>query len=208
MPDYTVQEGDCLSKIAQQFGLSSDKVWNHSQNAEIRKLRKDRNVLFPGDVLFIPDSSRGNADTAADKKHNFKRKGVPAKLRLRLIECEEALKNEPYILDIDGTVLTGNTNGDGWIDRIIPPDAKHAVLKLKGGQESYSLRLGHLDPIETTSGIKARLKSLGYYGGAADDTPNVEMSDAIRAFQKRQGLPETGENDTATAAELKREYGS
>jgi N-acetylmuramoyl-L-alanine amidase len=208
MPDYIVQEGDCVSMIAQQLGLTSEIIWNHPKNSELKKKRKDRNVLWPGDVLFLPEPTIKQVEKPTDQRHRFVRKGVPSKLRLRLVENGKALRNEPYTLDIDGTVVNGHSDGDGWIEQTIPPDARQGALKLKDGQESYPLRLGHLDPIDTVTGIKARLKSLGYYAGPADDARDAGLADAIRAFQHAQRLTETGEMNEATEASLKSAYGS
>ena len=50
---YTVKQGDYLAKIAAQFGFTNLKtIWDDPQNAKLKELRKNPNVLFPGDQLF------------------------------------------------------------------------------------------------------------------------------------------------------------
>lgn len=208
MAQYTVQQGDCISKIAQDYGLTSNKIWNHPNNAQLKTKRKDLNVLYPGDVLYIPDREAKVISRATDNRHTFIRKGTPAKLVLRLTQHGKPRANEPYVLVVDGDVRTGNTDGDGWIRQVIPPDASEGTLQLKNGQESYPLNLGALDPVEQITGVQARLKALGYYSGSADGSESPQLSEAIREYQKRRGLTESGKADAATASALKSDFGS
>ncbi len=60
---YTVEQGDCLDSIAFAHDFFPDTIWNHPPNAAIRAERKDPNILYPGDVLTIPDK-RINAHAA------------------------------------------------------------------------------------------------------------------------------------------------
>jgi len=53
---HTVVQGEHLSSIAKKYGFSSYKtIWDHGQNADLKKKRQNPNVIFPGDRLFIPD---------------------------------------------------------------------------------------------------------------------------------------------------------
>ena len=52
---HTVQEGECVSSIAHDYGLLPNTVWEYEENRTLRELRKNPNVLLPGDVLVIPD---------------------------------------------------------------------------------------------------------------------------------------------------------
>ena len=54
---YTVQKGDNLSKIARRNGLRSWKtIYYHPDNEGFRRLRPNPNLIYPGDVVQIPDS--------------------------------------------------------------------------------------------------------------------------------------------------------
>jgi N-acetylmuramoyl-L-alanine amidase len=95
--DYIIAQGDCLDSIALSHGFFPDTLWNHGANADLKKLRKDPNVLFPGDKLVIPDIQIREVTKATEKRHRFKRKGVPAKLNLRFVKPKDPPppKDEP-----------------------------------------------------------------------------------------------------------------
>jgi len=84
--DYTVREGDCIASLAYGRGLLWQKVWNHPTNADLKSQRKDPNILFPGDHVFLPDKEPKTLDRPTEQRHKFVKKGTPAKLRLRILE--------------------------------------------------------------------------------------------------------------------------
>ena len=56
---YTVQRGDSLSAIAKRHGLGSWKeIYYDPENADFRKRRPNPNLIFPGDVVMIPNGSQ------------------------------------------------------------------------------------------------------------------------------------------------------
>ena len=84
--DYTVQTGDCISSIAFERGFFWETIWNHPKNADLKQKRVDPNILKEGDVVHVPDKELKEESCATDQKHQFKVKGVPAKLKLKLME--------------------------------------------------------------------------------------------------------------------------
>ena len=84
MPTVTVAAGDCISSIAIAHGFDWDTVWNHPKNAELKNRRRDPNVLRPGDVVFVPERELRHEQGATQKRHIFRMKGVPARLRMRI----------------------------------------------------------------------------------------------------------------------------
>ena len=87
--DYVIRQGDCISSIAFRNGFDWITLWNEPANAELKERRKDPNLLFPGDVVHIPDLRLKEVDRPTDQCHSFKVKNVPAKLRLRLLGAED-----------------------------------------------------------------------------------------------------------------------
>jgi papain like cysteine protease AvrRpt2/LysM domain-containing protein len=56
MTQYTVQRGDSLSLIARRFHIANwQTIYNHPQNADFRRRRPNPNLIYPGDVVFLPD---------------------------------------------------------------------------------------------------------------------------------------------------------
>lgn len=102
MPKHVVQSGECLSSIAYLYGFSWQRLWDDSQNSQLRKGRRTPDVLQPGDEVFVPDRTSRIEQGAVERRHRFVRRGVPAKLRLRVIdldeqEAEESQESEEFV---------------------------------------------------------------------------------------------------------------
>src|SRR4051794_701756 len=53
---YSVQRGDSLTAIARRFGLKSwQDLYNSPDNTAFRAKRPNPNLIFPGDVIVIPE---------------------------------------------------------------------------------------------------------------------------------------------------------
>jgi murein L,D-transpeptidase YcbB/YkuD len=202
MTKHKVKQGECILSIAENNGFFWETLWNSSDNSDLKRKRENPNELEPGDIVVIPDKQLKEVTGGTEQKHRFRRKGVPAKLRLQVKRNDEPRANVPYQLTIDGDTKTGQTDSNGIIEEAIPPNAVQAELKIGdvGNEEIYTFNLGTLDPIDTDNGIKGRLRNLGY-----DVTRN--LSDAIRAFQVKEGLQDTGVADEATKAKLVEKFG-
>lgn len=198
---HTVQRGECLSSIAERYGLFWSTIWNHPENVQLKQQRKDPNVLYAGDIVHIPDIRVREDSCATDQKHRFRKKGVPAKLRLRLTDGDQPRPNVPYQLEIDGQWFDGATDGDGYLEHPIPPTAAKGKLTVGEGttQDVFELEFGALDPVDTEEGVAGRLADLGY------GTDDVE--EALRAFQEKYRLPVTGTADEATRQRLREVFG-
>ncbi|HUI53524.1 MAG TPA: peptidoglycan-binding protein [Bryobacteraceae bacterium] len=205
--NYTVQQGDSLTSIGFDFRLNWETIWNHPNNAALKNLRKDPHVLYPGDVVYIPDMDPRLEDKSADAHHKFARKSALDRFRVRLTKDFQPRANIPYTLVVDGQSIDGTTDGDGLVDQPISPGAREGKLVLDGGKEEYEFALGNIDPIDTVSGLQGRLQNLGYFAGEVTGEMDDDTTDAVRAFQAACGLSETGEPDDSTLAKLKSEYG-
>jgi hypothetical protein len=235
--DHEVRQGECIGSLAFQNGFIWTTLWNHPQNAALKAKRKDPNLLHPGDVVHIPDFRVKEQACATDKRHKFKLKNVPAKLHMRLLEDDKEEDqaapsgggdaqhedpdfqpktgkkkprvNVPYVLDIDGVLTNGRSDGDGFIKIPLSPDASTGRLILFPGtpkEEVYPLQLGGMDPPDEVAGMKKRLTNLGFSCDSGNElTPEFEA--ALMLYQEHAGIPITGKPDDATRSKLKQMHG-
>jgi hypothetical protein len=206
---HIVKQGECIESIAFEHGFFWGTVWNHSKNKELRELRKSPNVLRPGDEVHIPVKRYKAVDCQSGKRHVFRLKGVPSKLKIVVKVEDEVQANVPYVLDVDGKRYKGKTDGEGRLEHPIPPRAKQGKLLIGEGEEQQELdlALGHVDPVEEVSGIQARLNNLGFFCGEEDGELDPLVEQAIMDFQAHHELEPTGEIDDATKSKLLEEHG-
>lgn len=209
MPQHTVQPGECLTSIADQFGFFWDTLWNHPANAGLRAQRADPNTLMPGDSVTIPDKRPKIETRVTDQHHKFHKKGIPAKLRLQILCDGEPLAGAPFTLTVDDRPNTGVTGPDGKIEVTIQANARTGRLVAGAGEQrvEYVLQLGYMPPIEETKGILARLKNLGFDCGNVEGELDPKAQLALKEFQTANGLEPTGQPDGATAALLRQMEG-
>jgi len=211
VPIYTVQQGDCFNSIAFEKGFFWEALWDLPENADLKSRRKNPNALLPGDEVFIPDKEPKQVACATGKRHVFRRKGVPSRLDLVLLDSKHQQRSGvPYTLEVEGQRFEGTTADDGKISQTIPPNAREGTLTLRpAGQaeEAYRLKLGHLNPLDHPSGIQSRLGNLGYYRGQITGEMDEATRWALSAFQQSAGIEATGEADAATQAALAERYG-
>ena len=201
MPMHNVIQGECLSSIARDSGLFWETIWYHGNNAALRQQRKDPNVLLPGDQLYVPDLQTKLVSCATDQRHTFVAKGSKVTIKIRLLDQDVPRAGVPYTLHVDGALTSGQTDANGFVSEAIPANAKDGKLIVGAGaaKDVYQLKLGNLDPIDTESGVRGRLRNLGFVA--------KDLSHAIRAFQQKEGLPVTGTSDSATQNKLKEKFG-
>lgn len=211
---HIVKKGECLSSIAYHYMLPDwHIIYDHPQNAEFKAKRPNPNLIYPGDELYIPDPTGREETHPTDLRHIFELKLPPTYVNICIQnEEEEAIADAPFELKVNAFTLAGNTDGDGWIRGKIPAWAEIGDLKVwpvPGDTEnfiSWEVRLGHLDPLETISGIKGRLNNLGYYYGEVDELEDEEYDAAVRQFQQDNGLVIDGIVGPKTRGELKKDH--
>jgi len=206
--NYIVRQGDCIESIAFERGLFWKSLWDHQQNAELKRVRRNPNYLLPGDKVYVPDKQLKEEPCATEKRHRFKRKGVPSNIHIIIERDGKPFANVPYVLNIDGALFSKKTNARGEIIHSIPPNARSGKLRLgeEDNVEEYDLYLGHMDPVDHISGVQARLNHLGFEVGEPDGKMTAETVAALKAFQKTAGLQVTGEIDQATRDALEKEH--
>ena len=78
--EYVVQPGDCILSIASKHGFLWQTLWN--ANPELKARRDNPNVIFPGDLVQIPQKVVKEASCVTDQLHKFAKKGTLAKFRV------------------------------------------------------------------------------------------------------------------------------
>lgn len=205
MPDHAVQDGECISSIAFAQGFFWETIWNHPQNSDLQQLRKDPNILFPGDLVFVPVKQLKQEIRASGAHYKFVKKNNLVTLRLRLLDEFHPRAGVKYTLIVGGLTFAGQTDGDGHLSQKIPADATSALLLTD--EDAYNLSIGVLDPITENIGVQHRLRNLGYLGQDTDGVISDSTTAALAKFQKEHGLDDTGELTDATRAKLQQVHG-
>jgi hypothetical protein len=202
---HQIRQGDSVAKLAERYGFSPQTIWDHPENADLKSLRRDMNILAPGDVVYVPDRRDDSRACETGRRHVFRRRAVPMLFRVQLLDGREPRAGLPYVLEVDGARLEGKTDAEGRIERYVPNKARHGRLVVDGGAVDVALDFGHMDPVDTPAGVRKRLVNLGYaLDDAADDTGDAAMRAALRLFQQSVGLAPTGDPDDDTRAMLER----
>jgi N-acetylmuramoyl-L-alanine amidase len=213
MPYHIIQQGEHLSRIADEHGFADfHTIWDHPDNADLRQQRENPNVLLPGDKLFIPLKETKEDPGATEKRHRFKFSGSDLKLRLRILDFDnQPLTNTACQLHVDGDVFELTTDAEGRIAHRIAPTAEDAMLVFDDPLVPFDLgtriRIGHLDPVEEVSGQKARLANLGYYFTRGDGRDEERFQFGVQEFQCDHDLKVTGVCGPETQTKLKETHG-
>ena len=188
--DHIVVQGEYLSKIARKYGFSDYRtIWDHPKNATLKQTRKNPNVLFPGDRLFIPDREEKQEARVTDKRHRFQLKRPSLMLRIVVEDAfERPVSSAPFELHVGSEGQTLKSDGRGKVEQSIPETSELATLIIKTpatpvNEVPIAVKIGHLDPVEEVPGQKGRLKNLGYYAGAIDSKVDAEFRSAVEEFQ-------------------------
>lgn len=217
---HIVKQGEHISSIAERYGFEDFKViWDHPDNAELKKLRDNPHVLFPGDTISVLDKEPKTVDAATGKKHTYTIKLKKLKLRVKLLNlAADPVKDTPCKVSVDNAAekeLT--TDGEGLVEQPIARNAK--LAKLVVNDADFSMKIGFLNPIaegdpvaddpaNTDTGWEQRLNNLGYVVPPADDRDPDELRSAIEEFQCDHGMKAKGEKDAPTRSKLLQIHGS
>ena len=204
MPKQPVGDGEGTSSLAKKNGFFWKTIWDHPENAALKAKRKDPNVLYAEDEIFIPDLVPSEfPGKSTEQRHKFKRKGEPSKIKIKLLDSDKPRANEDYVLVIEGKSIKGKTDSEGVLEHFIPGEAKSGRLILRNGKEIYTIGVDDLDPVEQPTGVQQRLNNLGFNCGEEDGEIGEATKEALRKFQAQYQLEVTGEADDATKNKLK-----
>jgi hypothetical protein len=212
---HIVKDGEHLPGIAAMYGFSSYKsVWEHPENAELKKERKNPNILNPGDKVFIPDKEIKEETRPADAKHLFEADTELLVLRVKVLDLLDRPRGEPCTLSTDSAnfslfevndhILAGTISSDAEKGELFFPIADQSDVKIP-------VFIGGLNPIKEVTGQQQRLNNLGYFAGF-DEHSTAQLKFAIEEFQcdhlKECKLTKpTGDMDDHTRDALEKAYG-
>lgn len=209
---HSIRQGETTAGLASEHGFFAETIWNDGANAELKKKRKDMNVLLPGDVLVIPDRRLKEVDKPDAGMHRFKRKGIPAHLKLRVFLHGKPCADKPFSLIVDGCEIKGVTDSEGRLDEVIDPAADTARLTIAEESLELEVQIGDLDPVDTASGQKGRLNNLGYRAGdptaPEDPETKAQFRSAVEEFQCDYKLKVDGVCGPKTQSKLEEIHGS
>jgi len=209
---YIAKKGDTMAKIARKYNIADpDTIYDHAPNQGLRDLRSEKDLLAPGDEVWVPVQDELEVPTKG--KNNG-----PVDITVNSPEAERlvvVLKNEEgepyadreYVLKYPDQEeeITGTTDGEGKIDEEVPSGIEEATVEIEG--KTIKLYLGYLDPPDVLSGYANRLRNLAYFGEAIPRSLTPKLQDAISKFQEDNELTVSGTVDQETADKLVEKYG-
>jgi len=196
---HTVRKGDCIASVAAEYGFASwGIVWDAPENAELRALRSDPNVLLPGDKIVIPERRRRVSPVASGRTHTFTVRRPLVKLFLRLRVDGDPLAGVPFEATCEAQTVTGVSGGDGVVELDVAPTTSSVVVRVPSRNCTFRALLGHMNPETSVSGAKGRLAGLGLFRGPVDDALTPDFVRTLRDFQRAKHLDQTGELDGRT----------
>ena len=180
MEPYVIKAGDYLAKLAYKFGFDADAVWNDPANDDLRKRRPNPNILWPTDILYIPDQVDKKPTTftlVVGQMNTFESNPTIIDFSIRFSDTN--LASQAYTVD-ELPERTGLTTGaDGTASLSIPVTLAFVTIRFSTSGATYAFRIGDLDPVDTLSGTFQRLQNLGFI--ELDKDVGTTDLDTIRA---------------------------
>jgi len=211
---HAVKQGECLSSLAAAHHLTGwCIIYNHADNSKFRQEHPNPNVIYPGDLVYIPDPELVSKAEPTDQKHTFLLRRD--KTMLRIVAADEdgtPYTDSDYRLTVGTTTYEGKTDGQGMLEHFIDPQATSGVLTIwwtgvPRRHCTWQLKLGWLDPVHCVSGIQARLNNLGHKAGTVDGIRGPITTAAVKEFQKKHDLTVDGIAGPITQAKLEEVHG-
>jgi len=203
---HIVRQGEHLDRLAFLRGADPDEVWNDPSNADIKAKRASKDVLYPGDVVHLPEGEQEGLALEQGTTNRYTADVPKRTLRVTVNSQKGPYANEPY--EVHGLPSRpgaappkGTTGANGEVELSVPILLREIGVFLPNPNITYLFRIGDVDPMSEPTGAQKRLENLGYLEpGTPHDPEAVEA--ALRAFQHKNGLPVTGQLDQATQNKL------
>ncbi len=198
MEPYVIKRGDFLARLAHKFGFDADTVWNDPANADLKQLRRDPNLLWPTDILYIPESMAPATFALVTGQTNTFVSDVPTTrvvLRFSDPSCASKACSVPELPELTELV----TDGTGTVSFDAPVTLDTFSIVFSDPGQTYKCGLGYLNPIDTLSGAIQRLQNLGYLSldVSPDENDLEEVRSALRMFKAESSGNVDPTSDTA-----------
>jgi len=167
MAKHLIRHTECLTTLANEYGVDAWSIWDSSDNQELVEQRQHPGCLQPGDELEIPTDTAGqsltlnahNVVVVSDSEYR-----LPIKVLDARNQPLSGIKVQCVWITSDNLVerLEASTNGNGIARFRLPMDCTRGMLAY---EHESRLRLnvfdvGALLPGETTAGLGQRLGNL------------------------------------------------
>ncbi|XXY17060.1 peptidoglycan-binding domain-containing protein [Sorangium sp. So ce216] len=211
MRPHVVRQGEYLSLLAIRHEFDADEVWGAPENAELRARRASPEVLAPGDILHLADAPRAGTELRARTRNSYRARVPSSVVRVRLQRGGAPVANARCVVHGRNPPLETRTDGEGMLCFDAPMNVHEVRVDLPDEQLTLRVLVGHLDPLNESSGVADRLANLGFLSAADRHAPEEQWRDRVRealaAFQERHGLDLTGELDEPTRDALRDAHG-
>jgi hypothetical protein len=200
MEPYVIRQGDFVALLAYEKGFDADTVWNDPANDDLRNSRQNPNVLAPTDILYIPPAKAPTAfplTTGTTNTFVSSTPTVPVEIRF----MDSALASQAFTCPEIPELTGKSTDSDGTAKFDVPVNIGAFTVLFTSSGTSLAFRLGHLDPVDSLSGIFQRLQNLGYIPREVDIESADFSSDleplrlALRRFRDDQQDPNASSGD-------------
>ena len=211
---HDVVQGEYLSLIAARYGFTDHLVlWNFPANAALKQLRKNPNVLLPGDRVVIPDRETGLVSAPTGQVNPFVANASDVLVNIVFEDpSRQPLATRAGNLTVGVTSQRGNgfivrgptpatTDNQGKFPIIFRNALGTGALPTDGAfvmdpaaplpRAPFRFLVGSLDRLDTRSGQRARLNNFGYFAGFGEQDDD-QLVWAIEEFQNDEKLTERG----------------
>jgi Putative peptidoglycan binding domain len=205
---HVVEQGERLATIAAQYGISPAVIYADPDNAQLWEKRPNPNVLMPGDEVSLGDPSTPTDFPTGGAHTIMIDAGQNETVRILLgSRCDVSFAGQQFELKVGGQTIQGTVPDDNVVAGDFLLGAESGELRLWISDDpaviaSWTLQIGHLDPVNEISGVQARLNNLGYGAGEVDGNSNPDLDGAVAALQRDLGAEPTGEIDDDFRAAL------
>jgi hypothetical protein len=143
----------------------------------------------------------------AGNKYLIRIESGPGNILVKI--CDDPIVNTRYEINIQGQPnISGSTDGLGQIN--FNPAGECSSFKLvlyTEPQMEFTIEIGEFKSIDEVTGIKQRLRNLGYDPGSITDSSDDKYVSAVKGFQYNTNLETDGIAGSKTKAKLQEIYG-